>query len=699
MEYKKYSVALILLFTFLWITPTVVAVGSGDVVDDLDKAGLGVQNYSVPSTWCRMPTGIGNGPNGGDLYLAYADGTAYTYEFTSSGTISLVSTSDVSAVFDGSGGTSGVPLLGMWAYSSMSNVYVLLAAGAGVNYEPTIATFAVSSGGAVNNSALSTLTFSTHAGEALWTLYNIEGTDDVIASLYASSVGWIVTWDIDIDGSITQLDSYHMGAKDIPNTFRYLWSDGAGDIYAFTGYDTDSTTRLWFMSVTDDGNATIAERDRFDVPAASWPDVARLGTSYDVIMSYADGTLGVVDCTAGGTITGWAGTTLDWDTGAGADKTVRIRHISGDVYALVFKGYAPNIGGNHGNYVYTFECPDGTTDMSLDNMLNYEQLPDWYYATSPLVYDLGNMPDRYMIVSSGTYNAGVHYSAFTTLAVNVGPEVTTDNVAGITDTEAVAYGSVTDIGSSVVTTVGFCWNTTGFPTVSGSKTAETVSITGTASFSATVPTLTGDTHYYLRAYATSADGTGYGSDYEFNTSPSYSTYILNLDFEPEQISGTPSCTIQDQSSYNQDAVYVLAPNPDSMSVTVSPVTTHNLAVYSGTDAAQMEYISEAPGSPDTYFTDDDVTFDNFVGMDVMNVVLDEGEIPRRMFWLPMIMGVTIVIGFAVFGFSGHLLALAIGSNGVLFFAAGMEWLDWWVIPIFLIYTIGILLSERSYNFV
>ena len=108
---------------------------------------------------------------------------------------------------------------------------------------------------------------------------------------------------------------------------------------------------------------------------------------------------------------------------------------------------------------------------------------------------------------SGTYRYG-NTLTFTTsgqLAVN------TSAVTGITGTFAQCGGTVTG-GGQGVTARGLCWGTSSNPTVSGNHTYEG---RGEGSFSSMVDNLTEGTTYYVRAYATTAEGTVYGNERSF----------------------------------------------------------------------------------------------------------------------------------------------------------------------------------------
>lgn len=100
------------------------------------------------------------------------------------------------------------------------------------------------------------------------------------------------------------------------------------------------------------------------------------------------------------------------------------------------------------------------------------------------------------------------------------PTVTTLSASGIYQDSAVLGGSVTSDGGATVTSRGVCINTSGTPTLS-----DTVAQigSGTGAFSSRVYNLQEDTYYYVRAYATNAAGTSYGTQIGFSTLPEIPT--------------------------------------------------------------------------------------------------------------------------------------------------------------------------------
>jgi len=94
--------------------------------------------------------------------------------------------------------------------------------------------------------------------------------------------------------------------------------------------------------------------------------------------------------------------------------------------------------------------------------------------------------------------------------------VRTDGVSDLTDNKAKVTGSVqAQANQAAVTERGFCWSSTGIPTLSDSHVAVG---SGDGSFTTTLTGLNAQTTYYVCAYATDQDGmTLYGNPVSFQT--------------------------------------------------------------------------------------------------------------------------------------------------------------------------------------
>ena len=164
----------------------------------------------------------------------------------------------------------------------------------------------------------------------------------------------------------------------------------------------------------------------------------------------------------------------------------------------------------------------------------------WSTSTSPTV------SDNKQSVGSGTgtikanitgLNYGVTYYvrayAINSVGINYGkqlsfttemailPTVTTTAASNIKYTKATLGGNVTSDGGATVTERGVCWSTSTNPTILDNK--EVIG-SGTGSFSAVVTNLTGNTRYYVRAYAKNAIGITYGEQIRITTNATPYTY-------------------------------------------------------------------------------------------------------------------------------------------------------------------------------
>jgi hypothetical protein len=95
----------------------------------------------------------------------------------------------------------------------------------------------------------------------------------------------------------------------------------------------------------------------------------------------------------------------------------------------------------------------------------------------------------------------------------VTPVVLTTPLSDTSTTTAVSGGTITDDGGAAIISEGVCWNTSDNPTIDNFKTTDT----GSGSFVSYLTGLSPATVYYIRAYATNNEGTGYGKSLSFKT--------------------------------------------------------------------------------------------------------------------------------------------------------------------------------------
>jgi hypothetical protein len=129
----------------------------------------------------------------------------------------------------------------------------------------------------------------------------------------------------------------------------------------------------------------------------------------------------------------------------------------------------------------------------------------------------------YAINSNGTGLGNVE--KFTTSITPTPPTLFLNPITNFTQTTAVLYGKITNNGGSNIKEQGFCYNTTGNPTINDKKI--TANIDGNLNLSANMPDLTQGVLYYVRAYAINELG---------DKNVGYS----NVEFFKTQIPSTPS---------------------------------------------------------------------------------------------------------------------------------------------------------------
>ena len=94
------------------------------------------------------------------------------------------------------------------------------------------------------------------------------------------------------------------------------------------------------------------------------------------------------------------------------------------------------------------------------------------------------------------------------------PSITTE-LLDFTETTATVAGDITSNGGTTITKSGVCWGINDNPTIDDNITTDGILDIG--QFSSEINTLTSNTKYYVRAYATNIEGTGYGNTISFTT--------------------------------------------------------------------------------------------------------------------------------------------------------------------------------------
>ena len=135
--------------------------------------------------------------------------------------------------------------------------------------------------------------------------------------------------------------------------------------------------------------------------------------------------------------------------------------------------------------------------------------------------------DSTIVPNAGTYNATITFiptdaanyntvAGNVTITINKLANVTTQDVTDIAITTATGNGNITDLGTPDPSAYGVCWNTSGTPTISDGV-ADNGAASSTGAYTVSMTSLSANTTYYVRAYATNTAGTNYGAEVSFTT--------------------------------------------------------------------------------------------------------------------------------------------------------------------------------------
>lgn len=167
----------------------------------------------------------------------------------------------------------------------------------------------------------------------------------------------------------------------------------------------------------------------------------------------------------------------------------------------------------------------GAVSVSTDNGATWTQIQMFTTTTTnPEVFSqaiaaaAGQAQVKFKWNYTGAYGYywAIDNISITGTQVPVLPTVTTALTNNVTASSAQSGGEVSSAGSQPVTARGVCWNTTGTPTLTDNTTSDG---SGTGLFISNLAGLQPNTPYYVQAYATSIEGTAYGNEEIFTTSP------------------------------------------------------------------------------------------------------------------------------------------------------------------------------------
>jgi len=143
-----------------------------------------------------------------------------------------------------------------------------------------------------------------------------------------------------------------------------------------------------------------------------------------------------------------------------------------------------------------------------------EQTEDFTVQMTGLSENTSYYVRAYVITGKGATFYGPEVQFQTPYEVKV-PSLSAVTASNVTYKSASFAATVTSDGHGTLTDAGFVYSTSHNPTVNDSK----LSCGTKTSLTANVSTLNPETTYYVRAYATNANGTAYGEETSFTTRP------------------------------------------------------------------------------------------------------------------------------------------------------------------------------------
>jgi len=232
------------------------------------------------------------------------------------------------------------------------------------NGDGLLKTVEIASNGLITKSVIDSLVFNSTSVEP--NLKNVSGDTYVIAYEGPGSHGCITTVEIDDDGQITDtvIDTLEFDAVTgaVPDSIHVT-----GNIYAIAYRGVDGDGFLKTVEITPDGQITdtVIDTLEFDTVDGDTPDIKYVsGNIYALAYMGVDGDgfLKTVEIADSGQITDAVIDTLEFDTLDGMDP--HIIHISGNIYALVYRGYQSD------GYLTTVEIADNgqITDAVIDTL-------------------------------------------------------------------------------------------------------------------------------------------------------------------------------------------------------------------------------------------------------------------------------------------------------------------------------------------
>lgn len=312
-----------------------------------------------------------------------------------------------------------------------------------------IATFTISSAGAISSAVTDTFEFDSVGVIGLRSkLIHISGEIYAVAWFGGNSIK-IATFTVDSSGNIgaatiDTFESADTGAGiDIGSVLHI-----SGDVYAVAYEDNDNDGKVFTVEITTAGAIGAAEIDtlEFDTSQGLLPSLIHIsGTMYAVAYTGVDndGWIATFTISNAGDIAAAVTATSEFDTGN--CRAPKIIHVSSDYFAICYRGV-----DNHG-FVVTLTIDSAGAISSVVSTLEF----DTNYATDPVILDaVGAFTVAYtdadndgIIKSFAISSVGIASSIIDTLEFDIADAYTISSIlVGSGGVIAVAYNGVDNDG-------------------------------------------------------------------------------------------------------------------------------------------------------------------------------------------------------------------------------------------------------------
>jgi len=272
------------------------------------------------------------------------------------------------------------------------------------------------------------------------------------------------------------------------------------------------------------------------------------------------------------------------------------------------------------------------------------------------------------------------------------PIVSTLGVVDVGTDSVSMVGYISSVGDSTLIERGFYYNTTGSPTASD-NTVATIFGLSVGNFYEEATSLTSNTTYYYRAFATNSHGTDIGNELNFTTVASYTDNTMSLSFQPwDLIPPTSPGTITDVSPYGNNASYVLASMIDGVTVYVTNELAGGGGFYPGQGDIDLPNKWVVP--PQSQMTQQGDA-SNLPLYEIFEEVGDDIGMEPALLYIMMVFGVSMGIGFLIYLIVGSLLMALLVMIVLMggFMSTGV--LPLWVLIFFVAFAIGLMYVSRQ----